>query len=356
MKIRMIKSDFFRIHNKIDSKNVEINNDYSTFEIDYSELKKIKNQKIPYEILETKATKLKLFIKNYYLLIIGILLLFFMIYINTYRVDKIEFSEDTPINSSIETRINKALINLFCFKFSNIDYDKLTIRLQNEYLEYAYIGVCQKNNTIYVSLSKNEEIEIKQTAKGSVYSTTDAIVTDFYIFNGESNIYKNKFVKKGDLLISDNGSGTRGYILGTSYKKIVQEIPKKQEKIEYNNYNKFTRLTLFGYDFNFKRNENSNYISNETTKFNLFSLFQIKEIEECEKNAIIVENSLEAARKIAIDNINNEFRANQILSSERIDDIYERSYLETENSYKFVHIVKMTTSIGELVKEEKYEA
>lgn len=356
MKIRMIKSDFFRIHNKIESKNVEIDNDYSTFEIDYSELKKLKNQKIPYEILETRATKLKLFLKSYYLLIIGILLLFFIVYINTYRVDKIEFSEDTPINSSIENRINNSLVTLFCFKFSNIDYDKLTIRLQNEYIEYAFIGVSQKNNTIYVSLSSNEIIDVNIESRGSIYANTDAIVEDYYILNGEACIYKNKFVKKGELLIKDTGNGTRGYILGTSYKKIVQEIPKKQEQIVYNNYNKYTRISLFGHDFNISSDDNNNYISNEATKFNLFSVFQIKEIEECKKNAIIVENSLEAARKIAIDNINNEFKANQVLSIERIDDIYERYYEVTDDYYKFVHIVKMTSSIGELAKEEEYEA
>ncbi len=356
MKIRMIKSDFFRIHNKIESKNVEIDNDYSIFEIDYNELKKIKKQKIPYEILETNSTKLKLFLKNYYLLLIGIVIVFFIIYINSFRVDTIEFSEDTPINQSIEKRIDESLVTLFCFKFSNIDYDKLTIKLQNEYIEYAYIGVEQKNNKIFVTISKNEIYDLEYKESGSIYSKTDAIVESFYALNGETLLYNNKFVKKGELLIKDVGKGARGYILGTSYKKIVQNIPKKEEKIVYNNVNNFKKISIFGYDIKIGNDEESNYINKEYTKFNLFSIFQIKEIEECKKNAIIIENSLADARSIAIENINNDFKSKQILTIERIDNIYERNYDETDDYYIFTHIVKMTSSIGEFIKEDNYEA
>lgn len=352
MKIRMIKSDFFRIHNKINTKNVEIEQDYAIFELDFSELKKIKKQKIPYEILESNISKIKIMLKNYYLLITGIFILFSIIYINKYRVDEIYFTEETPINSEIEARINSSLISLFWFKFSNLDYNNLSLHLEHDYIEYSYISVEQKNNKIKVEIIANENAKVNNISKGSIYSTCDGIVSSYYAASGEALVSKNQYIHEGDLLIKDTGNGARGYVCATVYKRIVEEIPKEISEISYGNKNYYTAFKLFGNDFSFNKNTFKNSELTENTIFNLFSIFEVKKIEEIEKNVIIKSYDIDSARKKAISNIYNNFEKNKILNSEKIDDIYERSIEETNNFYRITYIVKMTSSIGIFNKED----
>lgn len=355
MKIRMIKSDFFRIHNKINTKNVEIEQDYAIFELDYHELKKIKNQKLPYEILESNVSRLSLFFKSYYLIIIGIFTLFSIIFINNYRVEEIYFTQDTPINSEIEARINSSLIPLFWFKFSNLDYTSLSLKLEKEYIEYSYISVEQKNNIIKVEIVSNTEAKNIESSSGSIYSSCDAIISSYYASNGEIQVSKNQYVHKGDLLIKDIGNGARGYVCATSYKKVVEEIPKECKEISYGEKKYYTSFNFFGNSFAFNKNSFTNSDLNESTVFNLFSIFEVKKIEEIEKNVIIKTYDIESARKKSISNIYQNFEKNKVLNSEKIDDIYERSIEESNSSYRIVYIVKMTSSIGITNKEEKYE-
>ena len=352
MKIRMIKSDFFRIHNKINTKNVEIEQDYASFELDYSELKKIKKQKIPYEILESKSAKLKLFFKTYYLAITGIILLFSIIYINKYRVDEIYFTEETPINSEIESRIDSSLVSLFWFKFSNLDYNLLSSQLGHDYIEYSYISVEQKNNKIKVEIVSNDNNKRIETPLGNIYASCDGIVSTSYASNGKLLVSKNQYIHKGDLLIKDTGNGARGYVCATNYKRIVETIPKEQSEINYGNKINYTSFDFLGNSFTFNKNKFSNYDSSENIVFNLFSIFQVKKIEEIEKNVIIKTYDIESARKKAISNIYQNFEDNKILNSEKIDDIYERSIEETDSAFRIIYIVKMTSSIGIFSKED----
>ncbi|MGM9969454.1 MAG: sporulation protein YqfD [Anaeroplasma sp.] len=351
-KLSMKKSDFFKIHNKISTRSLSISEDEASFEVELGSLNIIKESGYEYKLEESLRTKITMFMKSYYMIIIGVAFLFSILYINSYRVNRIIFNIETPINKDIETEITSNYKRLFSYDFADIDYALLSKKLQKKYIEYPYIAVYSRNNNILVDIYKeNEYPSVSSIEYGNIIAKKDAIIDSYFIYNGTSHIYKNKYVKKGDILIEALGSnGGQGLILGYTYEKIEVDVPVSQnEYIKSEESIFFYSIEIFGNSFYINKKESFNlYEEKVSTSFNLFDIFKINKIEQCEKYAIIKENSINDAINIAEEKIIDAFKENVVSDLEKIVDIYPYSSKLINDKYHCTFIVKKVESIGEL--------
>ncbi len=348
-KIKMNKDDYFKISNKIISSNLIINDNEVTFEIEGGSYNILKRTNYQYKIIESISSKILRFLSNYGLLISGILFLLSILYMNTFRIEKIEFNRQTPINNDIEYRIKSCYKKLLCFNFCNLDFNKFTTDMQKKYFEYPYINIYKKNNSIFVYISDMDEInmDLEEVKEGNIIAKKDGIIDSFYVYNGINKVSKNKYVKKGDILIEGN-SKSRGLILATTYDKINISIAKKINTYEVTKENQnYYNISLFNFDFNIGKKQDYIYSnSDENLLFNLFDLFSLKKIEETKKNAIIKEYNNITALEEAENKIEIDFLNHQNNSLEKIISMMNIKAEEDDDNFYFTFIVKKYESIG----------
>lgn len=353
-KIKMKKSDFFKLHSKIAVKNLEIKDDYARFEVELGSYNIIKDSEYKYMLYDSFRINFVSFIKTYYLLLIGISFLFSILYINSYRINSIIFSEETPINSKIEEKIKMSYKKLFFHNFSTIDCNKLSKELRGKYCEYPYINIVNKNNNIYVEIKRkgDEEYIFKDFTGKNIIAKKDGIIEKCLVYSGKSDIKKNQYVKKDDILINGNLNNSSvspcGLVLAYTYEKVTINIDKIIENdILTKNKQMFNRLCLFNEFFNLGRKYNYNvYEENINVIFNFYDIFSIQRIEEVEKNVIIKENTEDDAIEYAKNKVISDFEGSKTIDEEKIVDtaLYE---IETHNDYYSVSLIlKKLESIG----------
>ncbi|MDE5546968.1 MAG: sporulation protein YqfD [Anaeroplasmataceae bacterium] len=354
-KIKMNKDDYFRISNKIISSNLVINDDEVTFEIEGGSFNILKRTNYEFKIIESMKSKVLRFFSRYGLLITGILFLFSILYMNIYRVKKIEFNRETPINHEIEYRIKSSYKKLLCFDFCSLNYKEFSRDMQKTYFEYPFINVSCKNNVISVYIANVDEANytIDTPVIGDIVAKKDGVVDVFYVYSGKSMVSKNKYVREGDLLIEGNNS-VRGLVMATTYDKMEIEIMKKinleQVTDETSSY---YDLSLFNMNFSIgKKKSYDLFDKEESSVFNLFDFFSLKKIAETKKNAIIKTYSIDTALEEAKKRIEEDFDTHISNSLEKIIAITNTKTVETEDSYTFTFIVKKYESIGTLSVKE----
>lgn len=350
----MNKDDYFKISNKIISSNLVINDNEVTFEIEGGSYNILKRTSYEYKVIESLYSKIYKFLSRYGLLITGILFLLSLLYMNTYRIKRIEFNRQTPINDEIEYRIKSSYKRLLFFDFCNINYQDFTNTMQKTYFEYPYINVYKRNNIIHVYIADiDEQYNADVALEGNIIAKKDGIVDSFYVYAGKGRVSKNKYVKAGDILIEGNMT-SKGLILATTYDKINIQIAKKIDLYEITNERQvYYNLSLFNMSFNLAKKEvYEESISTEGLIFNMFDFFSLKKIEETKKNAIIKTYDEKSALEEAIKKIQNDFLNHQSNSLEKIIGITNTRILEDENSYYFTFIVKKYESIGAYEKKE----
>ncbi len=354
-KVRMKKDDYFKINNKIISTNLEINGDDVTFEIEGGSYNILKRTNYEFKLIESAKTKLLRFVSHYGLLITGVLFLLSILYMNIYRVSTIEFNRYTPINDEIEYRIKSSFRTLFCFDFCNLDYEQFSKEMQVKYFEYPHISVTRRNNTISVYIANVDEInyEVAENQVGDIVAKKDGIVDNFYVYSGKALVSKNKYVKSGDILIEGN-MRVGGLVMGTTYDKLVLELPKKTQVIETTaEKDEYYGLNIFGWSLNFGKDCNYElFDKKENTLFNLFDFISFKKIAECKKNAIIKEYSHDDAYKLAIKKIEDDFDNHLVNELEHIVGITMTKDEETDDAYVFTFIIKKYESIGTFQAKE----
>lgn len=354
-KIQMNKNDFFKIHNRITSSNLEINKDDVFFELDLEGLNFLKKSGYNFYLIDSIKIKIKEFMKKYYLLLFGVLFLFSILYINSYRVDSIIFNIDTPVNKQIEEAIFKSYKKLFNFSFSNLDYSAFSKKLRSTYVEYPYINVYNKNNNIMVdiySYNDNYPAINDYGELGNIVAAKDGIVDEFYVYNGNCVVSKNKYVKKGDLLIdgkiNDDYICSKGLILGYTFEKSSIIVPKT-ENTEKNSglFSNYFEINVFNFVLPInKKNSFLKYEKKEIVNFNFFDIFQIKKIEEYEKNDIIKKYTKEDAISIGEQLIKASFEKCKIDNREKIIELTPYDVIETADSFEITYILKKYESLG----------
>lgn len=354
--IIMDKNDFFKIHNRIAVKDLKIDENKAIFNVDLGSFTIIKDSGYSYKLVDSFKIFFKKIISKYYLLLIGLIFLLTILYINTYRIKKIEFNLITPINSTIENDLKSRMKKLYFFNFLNIDFNQYSKELRNKYSEYPYIEAYSKNNVIHVNLFQNESYvqKVASDPNGDIIASKDGIISEYYVYNGQSFLSKNKYVKKGDVLISGTINeklvSAKGKIFAYTYEKKKVTIPKTEYVSLITDKTSYYQILLFNNPVNInKKKEYIDYNKNEEIKFNLFDWFSIKKIEEEEKNDIIEENSKEIAIEKGISIIKEEFNNSKTLVEEEIMDIKCYDIIENENSFSIEYILKMKESIGEFV-------
>lgn len=355
-KIKMRKSDFFKLHSRIAVKNLEIKDDYARFEVELGSFNIIKDSGYKYILNDSFRIKLISFIKAYYLLLIGILFLFSILYINSYRINNIVFSEETPINSKIENKIKMSYKKLFFYNFSTIDCAKLSKELRGMYCEYPYINIVNKNNNIYVEIKRknNEEYLFNDFTGKNIIAKKDGIIERCIVYSGKSDIKKNEYVRKNDILI--NGSLNNysvspcGLVLAYTYEKVTINVDKSvRNEITTNNKQSFNRLYLFNEFFNIGRKYNfDNYEENINEIFNFYDIFSIQRIEEAEKNVIIKENTEDDAIEYAKKQALSDFEGSKTIDDEKIVDVALYEIEKHTDYYSISLILKKLESIGVL--------
>ena len=355
-KIKMKSEDFFKIHSKLKTYNMEIEADNVIFDLDINGFIILKDSKYKYEIIDSIFSKSKSLINKYYIIFIGLLYVFAIIYIDSFRVDSIKYNNVTPINDDISRIIESKYKKFLFFNYISVDYRDLSNQIRQAYSSYPYINIYKDNDVIKVEIYHyNEKIndELYYTVIGDVIAEKDSIIDQFYIYNGTSNVYKNKYLKKGDILImselgNNNYVSARGLIFGYTYEKVKLVIDKSEEMYYYtNNVDSYINISLFSYVFNIGRdNEYLLYDSNEDEIFNLFGFFSIKKIVDKEKNVIIKTYEKEEAINCANEIINSNFESTKTNDLEKIVDRYAYCIIDNDTSYEIEIVLKMYESIG----------
>lgn len=348
-KIKMNKDDYFKISNKIISSNLSINDEEATFEIEGGSYNILKRTNCEFKIIESMKSKILRFFSRYGLLMTGILFLLSLLYMNMYRVQRIEFNRDTPINADIEYRIKSSYKRLLCFDFCNINYKEFSKNMQKTYFEYPYINVSCRNNVISVYIANVDEANynVAVPLEGDIVASKDGVVDTFYVYNGKSVVSKNKYVRAGDVLIEGN-SCVRGMVLATTYDKMEIPVLKemREEKITTEE-SKYYDLSVFNWNVSLgKKTSFELYQKEEDLVFNLFDFFSLKKIAETKKNVIIHTYSQKDAIEVAKKRIEEDFVSHQSNDLEHIISMTNTKITETEDSYIFTFIVKKYESIG----------
>lgn len=354
-KIKMKKTDFFKIHNKIVSSNLEIIDDDVIFEIEAGSFNILKKSNYDFKIVEGIKSRVSRLTARYGLVVCGILFLLSILYMNIYRISKIEFNRETPINDEVEYQIKSSYKTLFCFDFCNIDYDAFSKKLRRRYFEYPYINVSCQNNVISVYIADVDEAtyNIEEFQEGNLVAEKDGIIDIFYVYNGKSLIAKNKHVKAGDILIEGNDK-VGGVVMATTYDKLELTISKNETIYNLSSEKEdYYKIDFFNFSFNIaKDNEYQLSEKNENTIFNLFDFFTIKKIEDIKKDAIIKTYNLEEANSVALKMIEEDFNLHKTNDLEKIISITNLKTIENDDSYTFTFILKKYESIGVISSKE----
>lgn len=352
--VTMIKSDFFKIYKKIKTTDVSVKDESVIFNTDKESLKIIKDSNYNY-ILENKIkNKAYYYLRKYKFIFIGLLFFISIIYINNYRYENIIFNIDSPINEVLRNDIINKTKNLFFFKFIDLDYNSYSQSLKQQYPEYPYIDVYIKANNIYIDIYNYESnIETKSTTYGHIISKYDGIIDTYYIYNGISKVYKNKYVKKGDILIDSNMNNSyvesSGLILGYTYQKLDISIAKYHKNNDLTgNFTSYYKLNLFDLTIDIAKNDNYlTYLEESSNIFNFFSFFSIKKCIEKEKYDIIEELTYDEALILAKSEIENDFTSNKTVDLEKLTDLVLYNSSIDSNYYNFTFIAKKYVSFGE---------
>lgn len=354
-KIKMKKDDYFKISNKIISSNLSINDDEVLFEIEGGSYNILKRTNYEFKVIESLRSKILRFFSRYGILVAGILFLFSILYMNIYRVQRIEFNRETPINGEISYRIKSSYKRLLCFDFCSLNYKEFSKEMQKTYFEYPYINVSCRNNVISVYIANIDEANYNLSAplEGDIVAKKDGVVDVFYVYNGKSVVAKNKYVRTGDVLIEGN-TQVRGMVLATTYDKIELPISKESRKeVLDKDISNYYDLSLFNWNLSLGKKKSFDlFQKDEALIFNLFDFISLKKIAETKKNVIINSYSEKEALDIAQKRIEEDFTEHQSNDLEHIVSMANTKMEETEDSYIFTFIVKKYESIGEFRLKE----
>ena len=312
-----------------------------------------------FKITDNINNRIKGFFVRYYIVLIGLLFTFSILYIDSYRVSDIIFNKETEINNDIEKIIKKNYKKLLWMDYCNINYNELALQLRKKYSSYPYINVYEKNNEILVEIfSYDEKYEGKiDNVFGNIVAKKDAIIDTAYIYSGTSNVYKNKYVKKGDILISGNILddiivSAKGLIMGYTYELIEITIPKKYNKYETtDNLSSYHKVNFLSVGFNIGKKESFEYYDLTTEDiFDLYGIFTIEKVIESKKIVEEFTMSKKEAEDEALRIVDENFNEMKSNDKEMICNKLIYKIEENPADFKVFVLVKAYESLGVFVE------
>lgn len=351
-KISIDYDDYFANSSIIKAKDIKVVGDSIMFDTDKETITLLDNKNIRYMLHESKKEKLKINIKSKSGIIIGFLCVCFLIFFNSFRVSKIEFNANYPINEEIKTYIEGQNQQLLFFSFHKNNYQDLSKDLRSVFNEYEWINIKKKGSVIYVEIEPTTTKNVTEDDElvADIIAKKSGVINSFAIFNGSSTLSINQYVEKGEVLISGQASKAKGYVLATIYEqKDITVYKNSKTNTLTGNVINYNQISLFGKNINIGKDTNYK-MSNIVTK-NIFSipyLFNINKIEEYEKNDIIYVYDKKAAITYAASVIEDEFINSKVLNEEKILRLEELVVKEDEDKFIITFLIKKIESIGEI--------
>ena len=350
-KISIDYDDYFANSQIFKATNIEVVGDSIMFYTDKETIDLIEQKNIRYMLHYSKKNKVFNFFKYRTGIVVGMLVVIFMIVINTFRVSAIEFSGEYPINDTIEEYISSQNQQILFFSFHKHNYQDLSKEIRSVFNEYEWISISKKGSKIYVDIepTTTKEINRDDDIVGSIIASKSGMVTEFVVFNGSGKVEVNTYVKSGQVLIAGEASKAKGYVLATVYEQRVIEVKKENVVTEYTGKNNtYNQINVFNklIDVNKKINYDSSTVNSKTV-FSIPYIININKIEEYEKNDIIYTYDADGALSYAKSIIEDEFNKAKVLEGEKILRIESLSTVLDEDTYKITLLIKKIESIGE---------
>lgn len=355
-KISVDYDDYFANSSFITSRNIEVVGSSIMFYTDEESINYLNKNDVSYMLYEDKKESVKRFFINKSGIIVGLLVIAFLIIMNSFRISKIEFNAEYPINPLILEEIEGQARDVLFFTFHKNNYDKIAKDLRATYCEYEWISIEKKGSVVYINIepTTTKEVKYDDGLIGNIIASKDGIVEEFVVFNGTSSLSSSMYVKKGDILIngSDLNVGAKGYVLATTYEQVKIVVPKEIKLEEFSGQiEDYYQVELFSMKFDlFKKNEYLNSDFKSKNKFNIPYIFSVKKVEEYEKNDIMYIYDKKRAEAYARSVIENDFSNNKVLDSEKIIRLEMLKINEIDSLYEITFLVKKVESIGVFVK------
>lgn len=344
--------------NKLNIKDVKIEEDKILFKTDKKSLNILKNKFEYVYFTNSFKALLKNVINNYIVTLFGgFIFLFVMVFISK-SITEINFVDENTYNSDVYDCVNESLKKVGYFRFLKNDLNVIDRELKRKFSHYEWIGISKKGTTLLIEISPSfldNKLEDKKNY-GSLYAKKDAVIKKYHVEKGIVMIQEEQYVKRGDILISGDiihydetieKIHPQGYVIGEVLEYYDYEIKKivndnvRNGKMTYKDYFYF-KDKLIGYD------KNSNEYEEVIVK-NLFNLFYIKRRYYYEKSNIkTIYNSIEA-ENYAKTLIYKNFLLNKKNKDERIIYIKLVRSSEDNNNYYFRFVVKSEESIEEFL-------
>ena len=352
MQIKISHDDFLKYGSNITAKNVLICDDGISLETNKEGLKYLALNNVLVKRLD--KTSFHFIFKHKIGFILGFFLFLSALIINNERINKIEFNGDFPINQAIYFYLEDNLKHLGPLSFLKADLKEINYSLRQRYSGYEWISVEKNGNSLYVEITRVGEGLITQATseKGNLISKATGIVKEFRIYEGKHELYANKYVKAGDILVLGLGKEARGLILGEVYDykeiKIKKQIAEDMFTGDFDNYERFT---IFGCNFLFHKDKAfMRFDENEKKIFDLgiIKYYDIQELEKCDIMTIYnYDEAYQYAKSIIIQefNQNKEYQEEKIMAME----LYQKS--EDEDYFYFTFLVQKQINLGMFIKE-----
>lgn len=363
-KIKMEQKDFLKTSGKLKAKNVIVNANKVTFYTDKQSLDYLDNSKIEYELLTTVKRETLKHINLVKPFILGLVVLCTMLYMNTYRVAKINFNKETPINLQIEDDLKSQFRHLYFSNYCSIDYYEYSKNLRVAYPAYPFINCSKNGSTINVSIYEYDESyqTLKDDPIGNIIATKDGVITEYHIYNGVTDIKKNDYVKKGQILAYSNMltftnrtdtlyTSAKGLFLANTYEESLVTVPKivSSESLS-GKTNSYYELEIGSTSIPFGKNSFNTFSSVSNTKFSLFGFINYNKLTYKEINTTTLTYDYDEAYDYAVSKINKDFYDNISVEQECISKMALLNDTETDDSYTFLFLVKKLESIGKFVE------
>ena len=296
-----------------------------------------------YEIRDGRNNKVlkdgKKFLKRYFIVLLGLLIMFGVIVSSSLYIREITFSnyEDQCVYQEVMTAMTK----VGPFYYPNQKLNFLEAKLRINHPEYAWIGLRKDTSILYIDIDKIDieivpEVTLK---KGDIVSSANGLVDKMIVLRGKSNINLGDVVKKGDILVT----GTLSENELVSPLAYVYAKTFTYEKVVVDKYYEYSVEKLKSTRLSFKESDNSKVLFD----FFFFKIFKHYEIEQKSIGDI---RNVDIGRMYAESIVRKNFNNSHDLNKEYIIDMKVITFLEDEECYEFTFLVNKYENIATFVE------
>lgn len=368
--IKIDKKDLIKINNIFTYKVKIYKQDKDNFylQIKEEDISRIENQGINFELITYIGIKrvLRLLVTHLSVLI-GVIIFFIIVYLNTLTIKEITFSAYTKDNNKIKKIIESYFTSVYGIDFFSGDVNEINLLLRKEFSHFEWISINKIGSRIHVTVLEpsiiNKQVE-KVDGFGDLVAKKDGMIKSYQVKHGIVLIEQNQFVRKGQVLVSGN-LRYNNYDESTFYipaeGKVYAEVwytekitvPKKIVATEYTGKIKSEKsFSLFGLDIKYKGSSDKYKKYDKETDYDYLKFFSfelpigIKKVHYLEKDDIINIYDKDTAYEYAISKINRNI-SNFFREGDKILTIDLLDLQENDSEFVFTFFVRTHEDIAQ---------